>query len=95
MLQYKRINNHFFTDTFFVAASGVSTRGNNCAHIFVSDKGLVEIYPLISEDEFPDALYMFYKEVGVHLSLILDPGGDKNSRKVKEFCHQVGTTLRI
>ena len=31
MLQYKSINNQFFTDTFFLTASGVSTRDNNCA----------------------------------------------------------------
>ena len=40
---YKRINSQFFTDTFFVTASGVSTRDSNVDQIFVSNKGFVAI----------------------------------------------------
>ena len=41
MLWYKSIISQFFTDTFFVTASGVLTRENNYDQIFVRDKGLV------------------------------------------------------
>ena len=95
ILKYKRSNSQFFTNTFFITASGVLTRGNNCAQIFVSDKGFVTIYPMISKGDYPDALHMFRKEVGVPLSLIIDPDGEQTSRKFNKFCHQVGTTLRI
>ena len=61
MLRYKRTNSQFFTDTFFVTASGVSTCGNNCAQRFVSYKGFVVIYPMRSKGDFPDALHMFCK----------------------------------
>ena len=85
MMRYKRINRRLFTDTFFVTDSGVSTCGNNCAQIFVINKGFVEIYPMINKYDFPDAFHMFYKEVGVLISLILDPSGEQTSRKVKNF----------
>ena len=92
MLQNKRINNQFFIDNFFVTASGVSTRGNNCNQIFVSNKWFVTIQPMRSKGEFPDALHMFCKEVGVPIFLIPDPAGEKTYRKFKKFSHQVGTT---
>ena len=95
MLRYKRINSQFFTDTFFVTAKGKSTRGNTSAQIFVSDKGFVAIYPMQSKGNFPDALKLFCKEVGVPEKLVVDPSGEQTSRKVKKFCNQVGTTLRI
>ena len=85
MLQYKHINSQFFTDIFFVTASGVSTHGNNCAQIFVSDKEFFAIYPMRSNDDFSDALHILCKEVGVPLSLNLDPTGEQTSRKVKNF----------
>ena len=48
-----------------------------------------------SKCEFPDVLRMFFKGVGVTLSLILDPARDRTSKNVKKFCHQIGNTLRI
>ena len=95
MLRYKRINSRFFTDTFFVTSKAVSSRGNKCAQIFVSDMGYVAIYPMKSKGEFYDALHMFCKEIGVPTSLVVDPSGEQTSKKVKKFCNQVGTTLRI
>ena len=95
MLKYKRIESQFFTDTFFVTASGVSTRGNNCDQIFVSGKGFVAIYPMGSKGDVPDALHILYKEFVVPQYLSPDPAGEQTSRKVKKFFHQVGTTLRI
>ena len=91
MLQYKCISSQFFTDTFLVTASGVSTRGNNCDQICVSEKVFVEIYLMRSKGDFPDALYMFCKESGVPIYNIIYPAQDQTSRKVKNFCHQVGT----
>jgi hypothetical protein len=43
MLRYKRINSHFFTDTFFVTKKAKSQWGNNCMQLFVSDKGYVYV----------------------------------------------------
>ena len=94
MLRYRRINSHFFTDTFFVTKKAKSTRGNTCMQLFVSDKGFVYVVPMKSKGEFPKALKMFAKEIGVPLALILDPSGEQSSNKVKQFCHEIGTTLR-
>ena len=95
MLRYRRIQSYFFTDTMFVTKAAKSTRGNICLQLFVSDKGFVAVYPMESKSDFPDALHLFCKEVGVPISLVVDPSGEQTSRLVRRFCNQVGTTLRI
>ena len=95
MLRYRRINSMFFTDTFFVTKKGKSTRGNTCAQMFVSDKGFVAIYPMPSKSSFLDALKLFCKDIGVPLSLVLDPSGEQTKTEVRRFCHKIGTTLRV
>ena len=95
MLRYKRITSQFFTDTFFVTAKGKSTRGNTCAQLFVSDKGFVAIYPMTNKGQFKHALHLFCKEVGVPNTLLVDPSGEQTSKDVRNFCHKVGTSLRI
>ena len=95
MLRYKRINSQFYTDTFFVTGSTKSTRDNTCAQLFVSDKGFVAIYPMKSKGEFPSALKLFCKEIGVPITLVLDPSGEQRSKEVRTFCNKVGTTLRV
>ena len=43
--------------------------------LFVSDKGFVFVVPMKSRLEFPDALKLFAKEIGVPTQLIIDPLG--------------------
>lgn len=95
MLRYRRIDSVFFTDTLFVTGSAKSTRGYTCAQLFVSDKGFVAIYPMSKRSSFKDALKLFCKEVGVPLSLVLDPSGEARNKDVKSFCHKVGATLKL
>ena len=95
MLRYRRIKSHFFTDTFFVTKKGTSARGYTCMQIFVSDKGYVFVVPMKSVKEFPKALKLFAKEVGVPELIIADSHRSQKSKEVRDFCHQVGTTLRI
>ena len=91
-----RMLRHFFTDTFFVTKRAKSTRGNTCMHLFVSDKGFVSVEPMKSKGEFPSALnFCFAKDIGVPTNLILDPSREQNSRKVRKFCNDIGTKLRI
>ena len=47
------------------------------------------------KSKFKDALHSFCKEVGVPIALVVDPSGEQTSKAVKQFCNQVGTTLRI
>ena len=95
MIVYKRIKCAFFTDTYFVTGKAKSTRGNTMMQLFVSDKGFVYIVTMKSRGEFHLALKMFAKEIGVPISLILDPSGEQNSAKVTKMCHEMGTTLKI
>ena len=71
MLRYKRLESVFFSYTMF-ATKHMSTRGNKCCKVFVSDKGYVAAYPMKSQDEFKTVLHWFYKEVGILVDLIVD-----------------------
>ena len=95
MLRYRRIQSAFFSDTMFATPKAQSTRGNSCCQVFVSDKGFVAVYPMKSQEEFQTALHWFCKQIGVPVSLIVDAHKAQTSSKVKRFCDQVGTTLRI
>ena len=95
MLRYRRINSYFFTDTMFVTKAAKSTRNYTMLQVFVSDKGFVAVYPLEKKSDFHDCLQVFCKEVGVPISLVVDPSGEQTSKAVRRFCNQVGTTLRV
>ena len=95
MLRYKRINCAFFTDTYFVTGKEKSTWGSTMMQLFVSDKGFFYIVPMKYRGELHLALNMFAKEIGVPLSLTLDPSGEQASAKVTKMCHEMGTTLKI
>ena len=95
MLRYRRIQSSFFTDTMFATPKAKSTRGNTCCQVFVSDKGYVAVNPMKSQEEYPTALHCFCKQVGVPVSLVVDAHSAQTSNKVRRFCNQVGTTLRV
>ena len=95
MLRYRRIQSYFFTDTMFVTAKAKSTRGYTMLQLFVSDKGFVAVYPMERKSQFHDCLQVFCKEVGVPISLVVDPSKEQTSKAVKRFCNQAGTTLRV
>ena len=63
--------------------------------LFVSKKGFVKVYGMKSEEEFINALKLFYKEVGVPKSFIIDSARTQKSNKVRQFLNKVGTTLRV
>ena len=96
MLRYRRINRHFFMDTFFAAASsGKSTRGHTCMQLFVTDKGFVYVVPMSSKKEVPLALKQFAKEIGAPDAIIADASGEQTSKEVKSFLSSIGTSLRL
>ena len=61
--------------------------------LFVSDKGFVFVVPMKSKAEFPKALKMFAKEVGIPEAMIADKSGEQTLNDVKQFCHEIGMTL--
>ena len=93
--RYRRIRSNFFTDTFFVHKNATTKEGFTCMQLFVSDKGFLAVYPMRSKAEFPDALKLFCKEIGVPERLIVDGAREQTSRKVKSFTQEVGTTLQV
>ena len=73
----------------------MSTSGFTCMQIFVSDKVYVPVLPMHSANEFPNALRLFAKEVGVPMYLIAEPHPSQKSKELRQFFHKIGTTLRL
>ena len=94
MLRYRRLKSTFFTDTMF-ANKYKSLRQNTCCQVFVSDKSYIAVYPMKSQEEFSTALHWFCKQIGVPKTLAADAHKSQTSHKIKFFCDQVGTTLRV
>ena len=79
----------------FATPKAKSSCQNTCCQVFVSDKGFIAVYPMKTQEEFQMALHWFCKQVGVPMSLIVDAQKAQTLSKVKRFCDQIGTTLRI
>ena len=71
-----------FTDIFFVTKTAEISRGYTYMQIFVSDKWYVFIAAMKSVSEFPKALKMFAKEVGVPEAIISDSYKCHKSKEV-------------
>ena len=95
MLQYKRINTYFLSDTFWVMNIVKSIRKFTCMQLFVSDKGFVKVYGIISEKEFLQAIKLFWKGVGVPTSFIVDPSGAQTKNGAWEFFYKFSTTMKV
>ena len=95
MLRYKRIREFFFMDTFFATKkAGTSTRGHTCCQLFVTDKGFVYVVPMHSKKEVLQAVKQFAKEIGAPEALVCDPAREQLSQPLRQFCSDIGTTLR-
>lgn len=94
-LRYRKIKSNFFTDTLFATAKAKSTRGNICGQVFASDKAFVYFIPMKDQRSYFSALKQFAKEVGAPEVLVCDSHPTQKKRDVKEFCVQIGTTLRV
>ena len=71
-----------------------STRGNTCCQLFVSDKGYIYVVPMATRSMLLHALKRFVKEVGTPEIIICDHLGEQSSDKVKQYCSDIGTSLR-
>ena len=63
MLWYKRIQSHFFMDTFQVTAKAISEHGNRYMQLFVSDAGFMYVHPMKAKTEIIDTVKAFAKEI--------------------------------
>ena len=95
MLRYKRIKDYFFMDTFFATKKGgKSSRGHTCCQLFVTDKGFVYVVPMRRKGDVPLAMKEFAKEIGAPDAFVADMSGEQMSKEVKQFCNDIGSTLR-
>ena len=95
MLRYKRINTHFFMDTFFATKKGgKSSRGHTCCQLFVTDKGFVYVVPMRRKSDVLAAVKQFAKEIGAPDAFVADMSGEQQSFDLKKFCNDIGTSLR-
>ena len=96
MLRYRHIKEYFFMDTMFATRKGgKSIRGNICGQLFVSDCGFTYFVPMRSKSDVLLAVKQFAKEIGVPDAIICDGAGEQKSNALRNFCHDVGTTLRL
>jgi hypothetical protein len=97
MLQYKRIHQQFFMDTFFatknVKKGGKSSRGHTCCQLFLTDKGFVYVVPMTSKSDVLKAVKQFTKEIGAPEAIIADPAGEQTLHALRQFFQEIGTTL--
>ena len=63
--------------------------------LFVSDTGFMYVYPMKSKSEIPDAVKAFAKEIGVPVSLILDPEGTQKSNELDKITKDMGCKLKF
>ena len=95
ILQYKRITQYFFMDTFFATKKGgTSSRGNTCCQLFVTDKGFIYVVTMKHKSEVLAAIKLFAKEVGAPDAIVSDMAKEQVSQDVRKFCNTIGTTLR-
>ena len=73
---------------------GKSTRGNIYCQLFVTDRGFLYVVPMKSRSEVILAVKQFAKEIGVPDAIICDASGEQSSIKLRQFCQEIGTTLR-
>ena len=95
MLRYRRLKSTFFMDTFFVTAKAKSVRGYTMMQLFVSDKGFLKVYGMKTQKDIPAAMKLFAKEVGAPDCFVCDPQSNQKSKEVRDFCSQIGTTLKV
>ena len=94
MLQYRRIEDHFFMDTLFATKNGgKSSRGNTCCQLFVTDKGFLHVVPMERKSKVYMAVKMFAKEIGVLNAIVCDMAKEQMSAELKGFLNDIGTTL--
>ena len=72
-----------------------SERGPTCCHLFVTYKGFIYVVLMKSKKEVPQSVKQFAKEIGAPDAIICDTAGGKTSGALREFCHKIGTTLRV
>jgi hypothetical protein len=95
-LRCKRIDEHFFMDTFFATSkAGKSSRGHTCCQLFVTDKGFIYVAPMKSKSEALQAVKQFAKEIGAPDAMICDHSGEQTSIALKRFCQEIGATLKV
>ena len=96
MLQYKRIDQHFFMNTFFTHKNkGNSSRGYTCMQLFVTNKCFVHVIPMTNKSEVPMALKMFAKDNGAPDAIICDAARGQLSKEVLDLCYKIGTSIRF
>ena len=73
----------------------MSSRGNTCAQLFVTDKRYVYIVPMTKEADLLQALKQFVKIIGVPDDIVCDAAKAQKSKVVKHYCNDISTTLKV
>ena len=82
-------------DTFFaMSKGGLSSQGNTCCQLFVTDKGYFYVVPMKWKSEVLAAIKQFAKDVGALDAIVCDMASEQLSSGVKQLCNAMGMMLR-
>ena len=79
---------------FATKKSTKSTIGKAYCQLFVADKSFLHVEQLSKRSDLTHALNSFAKKVGVPEEIIVDGAPEYDSREVKKFYNQSGTSIR-
>ena len=63
--------------------------------LFVTDKGFVHVIPMTKKSQAPMAFKIFAKDIGAPDAIICDTSREQISKEVRDFCHKIGTSIRV
>ena len=61
----------------------------------MTDKGFVHVIPMKKRSDCFQAFKQFAKEIGAPDAIICDAAKEQTSNDIRQFCNDMGTTLRI
>ena len=82
-------------DTFQVTAKAISQQKNRYMQLFVSDTGYMFVYSMKLKTEIVNTVKAFAKQIGVPMSLILDPEGTQTSKELNKVMKHMCCSLKF
>jgi transposase InsO family protein len=92
-LRYRRLNHAVYHDTMH--SKVVSSRGNKCCEIYVTDFGWSRSFPMQKESEVHETLDLFLSRYGIPESLISDGAKSYTGGQYRKKAKQAGIFCKL
>jgi hypothetical protein len=91
-LWYRRLAVDVFTDTMF--AKVITRCQNTCAQVFTTANGFTRAYPMASESQAHEALFLFHQREEVPNVMVMDGSKEQLLGKFCHKCWQAGSHIK-